>query len=647
MSLVLPLRSAALSFLCYCLLSPFAGCLASAASHIQVPLSASGHVFLVNVTVGTPPQPLSLLLSPSSPYTWLPQFDASPCKNNYDSLAGTVQASDDSASSACGWGAFNPLTSSTNRMAEGVFVDFSVAYSDTITVGGLNMTDTLTLGDVKLDALPMGIVTSVSNNQYSGMLGLNNDASTLYPRPSSRYRPNLIDQLVSSGKITTQAYSVWLDDPEGRSGALLLGAIDKSRYQGDLARLKTIQPYDIFPSAFAVSLNGVEVSGGKENFKYGGAPVAVTVNPAETFSFLPDALAESIIAAAGATWDSTLKLATIPCDAASKTSTLKEISLKLQLQGPDGPALDVRMADLVVPQRVTKWEIAMALLKLDKNVCLFGIQKKTFLGSSNSNPQFNLGSSLLRRTYMVFDNVNKDIAVAPVSPSPSAKSAEANIIPFTKAGARIPSSKLYCIPDENESSSCLEESDSDSDPASSDEGVSSTTSESSPSNKKAIIIGVVVPLVLLAILAPLGYLFFVRRRRRNRQRQAEALREAQWERARQAAANGSRSDGSMLHDDDEPDNFAEDEFGVKVTVSVSSKVSMMKQTPSPSPIRPDFGLGLPGGFNSASSITPITEEKSDGYSGKEKKGQYWGDAVLRAGGGSASDGNLSARSVSR
>ncbi|KAK4213922.1 putative aspartic protease [Rhypophila decipiens] len=633
MSLVLSLRSAALSFLCCCLLSPFAGCLASAASHIQVPLSASGHVFLVNVTVGTPPQPLSLLLSPSSPHTWLPQSDAMPCTNNFDTLAGSVQASDDSAGSACGWGVFNPSTSSTNRMAEGVFVDFSIAYSDTMTVGGLNMTDTLTLGDAKLDALPMGIVTSVSNNQYIGMMGLNNDASTLYPRPSSRYRPNLIDQLVSSGKITTQAYSVWLDDPEGRSGALLLGAIDKSRYQGDLARLKTIQPYDIFPSAFAVSLNGVEVSGGKENFKYGGAPVAVTVNPAETFSFLPDALADSIITAAGATWDPTLKLATIPCDAASKTSTLKQISLKLQLQGPGGPALDVRMSDLVVSQRVTKWQIAMALLELDKNVCLFGIQKKTFLGSSNSNPQFNLGSSLLRRTYMVFDNVNKDIALAPVSPS--ARSAEANIIPFAKAGARIPSSKLYCIPDENESSSCLEESesDSDSDPASSGEGVSSTTSESSPSDKKAIIIGVVVPLVLLAILAPLGYLFFVRRRKRNRQRQAEALREAH-----------------MLHDDDEPDNFAEDEFGVKVTVSVSSKVSMMKQTPSPSPIRPDFGLGLPGGFNSSSSITPITEEKSDGHSGhqgKEKKGQYWGDAVLRAGGGGTSDGNLSARSVSR
>ncbi|KAM7190214.1 putative aspartic protease [Naviculisporaceae sp. PSN 640] len=645
MSLVPLLRSAALSLLCYCcLLSPCVSVLVSAA-HIQVPIAASGHVFVVNATVGTPPQPFSLLLSPSSPHTWVPQDDITPCSNNFDLLSGFT-SSDGSSGSACGWGAFTRSASSTNGKVDQVFVNFVVGYTDTINVSGENMTDTLTVGDVKVEDFSLGIVSSVSNNQYIGMLGLGNDGATLYPRASSRYRPNLIDNLFSSGQIATQAYSIWLDNPEGTSGALLLGAIDKSRYQGDLTRLKTIQPYDIWPSAFAVSLNGVEVSGGKEAFKYEGDPVVVTVNPAESYSYLPDALADSIFAATGATWDDTLKLATIPCDAASKTSSLSKTALKLQLQGPDGPVLDVRIGDLVVPQVVTRWEIAWnSQDSLSKNTCIFGIQKKTFLGTSNSNPEFNLGSSLLRRTYMVFDNVNKDIAVAPVSAS--AKSAAANIVEFSAAGARIPSSKLYCIPSPDQPSSCVEDPDSDtnSDPSSSSSGTSSSSSsDDASSNKKAIVIGVVVPLVLLAILVPLGYYLFLRRRKQKREAQAASLREAQWERARVAHVNNSRSDGSML-DDGEPDNFAEDEFGVKVTVSVSSKVSVMRQTPTPSPIRPDFGLGLPGGFSSSSSITPITEEKDSGL--KEKKSQYWGDAVLRAGGGGVSDGNLSARSVSR
>ncbi|KAK4164776.1 aspartic peptidase domain-containing protein [Cladorrhinum sp. PSN259] len=527
-----------------------------ASAHISVPLAstAAGHVFVVNVTVGTPPQPLSLLLSPSSPHTWVPNAaDAMPCRTGFDSSSFYPA---EGPNSACRWGAFTATTSSTLVMAEQRVQQFEVAYTDTINVRGLNMTDKFKMGDIELDGFSMGLVSTTSNEQWIGMLGLGNDATSLFPGPrlSTEYRPNLIDRLVSSGKINSPGYSIWLNS-EATSGTLLLGAVDKSRYEGDLVRLSTIQPYNNFPSAFAVNLTGANVD---DTFKYDGPSIAASVSPSETFSYLPHALAEGIMAASGGSWDTNLQRITIPCDAGSKKS---KTNIRFQLQGPNGPVLNVRLADLVVPQDVTRWEVAYATLNnLGRNICLFGVQKYRDLHTSGSNgPQYNLGSSLLRRTYMVLDAANKDVAFAPAKQVITTE--QPDIVPFEKQGARIPASRLVCSPGED----CASKSDDDDD----DDVVSGTTTTKSSNNWKKIVIGVVVPIGALAILAPIAYILFMRRRKRQAN-------------AREWSAREKHSQ-SQLNNDDE--NFEEDEFGVKVTVSVATKVSnrMLKPPPSPSP----------------------------------------------------------------
>ena len=115
----------------------------------------------------------------------------------------------------------------------------------------------------------------------------------------------------------------------------------------------------------------------------------------------------------------------------------------LQLEGPGGPVLDVRLADLVVPQIVSHWELAFAnLARLPRNTCLLGVQKLRALRSPDKAPHYNLGSALLRRTYLVFDAANKDVALAPVKAATGPPGG--TILPFAARGARIPSSRLYC-----------------------------------------------------------------------------------------------------------------------------------------------------------------------------------------------------------
>jgi uncharacterized membrane protein YgcG len=84
---------------------------------------------------------------------------------------------------------------------------------------------------------------------------------------------------------------------------------------------------------------------------------------------------------------------------------------------------------------------------------------------------------------------------------------------------------------------------------------------------------VVVPIGILAVLVPVVYVIVMRRKR-----QAEAK-----QREKELGTDGEES-------------FKEDAFGVTVTVSVSSKVSVVKP-PSP----PALFLGLPGALPSFAS----------------------------------------------
>lgn len=558
---------------------------------LDVPLRASGHVFVADVKVGTPPQSLSLLLSPSSPHTWVPKAEGMPCANGYEGSLAAFYSPSDGSISACKWGSYNTAKSSTAKTVDNKFVNFAVAYTSTINVVGVNVTDKLVIGDVELDDFAMGLVTSVSNQQWIGMLGLGNDPEMNFVRPSAKYRPNLIDQLVSTGKINSQAYSIWLN-PQGTSGSLLLGAIDTSRFEGEMVRLNAAQQNDAVPSAFGVSLASVNVEGTSKDFKYTEPSISASISPAETFSYLPDELAESIMAATGASWNTSLQRATIPCDAGSKNS---KATLRFQLEGPGGPVLNARLADLVVPQEVTRWELAFdKLTALSRNTCLFGIQRHPDIRAT-SRPQYNLGSALLRRTYMVFDVANKDVAFAPINPNTTVTPA---IVPFDKRGARIPSSRLYCAAGGDcPETSVFVPSDSDADHA----------AASAPNTSwKTIVPAVLVPVIVLAILVPVAYLLITRRRRRQQL----------ISRATTTTTNSSPSTKGEETDDGEDSSYRDDEFGVKVTVSVSSKVQVAKP-PSP----PEVFLGLPA------SMPIIPEEKGVGG----PSGSFWGESLVPGG----------------
>ncbi|GAB1319854.1 hypothetical protein MFIFM68171_10064 [Madurella fahalii] len=392
--------------------------------------SRAGYAWVVDATVGTPGQRLSLLVSPSVGDTWVPDARTVECSPDYY-YSDSYYDDDEIPSSQCHWGSYNHTESETYLPANQRYSSFSPSNVEDLFIYGENMTDRLVVGDIEMDDLPMGLVTSSS--RWIGVLGLGHNLSSYYDS-----YPTFMDRMVSSGKIATPAYSMWLNNAEGTSGGLLFGAVDQSRFTGELLRLPGQTAYS-YGTSFGVtleSINGTTDSGdAMPPIRSNDFPVDVTIGPGELFSFFPEVLADEMASMAGATYNETLGYTTIPCDAGQTNSA----KFALQLGGSGGPLLSAQTSDLVIPVSAIDTSYLSQWIN-ESEVCFFGVQKRS--GSYSS--YYNLGGSLLRRTYLVFDLANNEIALAPARFSSSSDSPSPTIVAFESYGATVPSAALFC-----------------------------------------------------------------------------------------------------------------------------------------------------------------------------------------------------------
>lgn len=441
--------------------------------------------YLVKAQVGTPPQDISLLISPTSTDTWVPNAITEICNNDYF-VPSSDSFDDDTISiyvgvEKCVWGSYNESASSTFRTANSRYTDFD-AFTFYGTARGTNFTDKLVIGDFTFDNYPMGLVDRASPSM--GVLGLGYNYSETMNYYSYYYQnagvyPTILDRMVSSGQIATPAYSIWLDNDEGSSGSLLFGAVIKSWYEGDLIRLSATNPHAV-AGKLSVSVHSINTTrldgpdgGMQSSLISNDLPVDVTIGMGELVSFLPDDLVSSIASVVGATQATTTSPYTIPCDAGTFSNTSL---IAFRLGGEGGPLLEAATADLIInpgvfngqvsPDDETYYDDGDTIVDLPNGTCVFGIQTWDSMGvrlgsagigssysSSPNDVYYNLGNSLLRRSYFVFDLARQELAVAPVAWSKTSTTRRAidstsdgnnNIIPFSEYGAAIPESEYFC-----------------------------------------------------------------------------------------------------------------------------------------------------------------------------------------------------------
>lgn len=210
---------------------------------VSIANNVSTMYYLTTASVGTPPQSQTFILDTGSSDVWMFAPGACESSKTYELLH------------TCAGGSFNPNTSSTYQLEQAG--EFEIQYGDGTEAEGDYFTDNLSIGGGTVKNLTMA-VASVTDGQFFGIMGIGyraNEATTSndidytggsseddpssgvdgdHVDGTSSTTPTLLDQMVSSGMIKAQAYSLWLDDLASSTGSILFGGVDHAKYSGEM-----------------------------------------------------------------------------------------------------------------------------------------------------------------------------------------------------------------------------------------------------------------------------------------------------------------------------------------------------------------------------------------------------------------------------
>jgi hypothetical protein len=387
----------------------------------------TGGGYYVDVQVGTPGQPITMVLDTGSSDAWFVSNQADLCTSK------SLQRHYGDTCSAT----FNPSKSSTYALK--VQDGFNITYLDGSGATGNYITDNLQINGVTIKSLQMGLATSVQRGV--GVLGVgfptNEAAVTKYP--------NIIDQLAQQGFTKSRAFSLYLNDRRAKTGTLLFGGVDAAKFIGPLHTLPILQ------SSTGYTHYGVIMSSISTTYSNGTkVPVSSTLAGAildsgTTLSYLPDDIASPLFKQLGVYTDvATSGYSMINCDYLNSEPDLV-VTFGFgngQASGGDTFTISVPVTELVL-DLLSGYGQLTAGAPFD-NVCLFGIQSSggSFGGSgggtndSASGDITLLGDTFLRAAYVVYDLDHHQIGMAQANLNATGDS---NITELTSAGSGLPS----------------------------------------------------------------------------------------------------------------------------------------------------------------------------------------------------------------
>ena len=353
--------------------------------------------YFADVEVGTPGQVLTLHVDTGSTDVWLLADDADLCtSSSLQSLYGKcMDVFDRTASST-----FESLSTG----------EFRIQYLDGSGASGDFFLDHVNVGGLNVSGVQMGLARK--STSMWGMMGIGYNTNGV----DDEVYPSLIDQMHSQGLINVKAYSLYLNDLEASTGTILFGGIDTEKFTGTLKSVPSL------PDAgrggqithFNVSLTSLstvsDVSGISSSFVDEENPVPVILDSGTTFTYLPRAVTGKLFAQLNAYDGSVELLSTVFVDCTLR-DTDPNLFIRYQFGGPEGPAVNVSIADIVFDD--LKPYIAAGLITLPSNLP-FPRENACSLGilTSDSDNVHLLGDTFLRSAYVVYDLTNDQVGLA-------------------------------------------------------------------------------------------------------------------------------------------------------------------------------------------------------------------------------------------
>jgi hypothetical protein len=277
-------------------------------------------------------------------------------------------------------------TYSANDSSTYEFVNnaFNISYVDGSGAAGDYATDTFRFGGQTIKDMQFGI--GYVSSSPEGILGI---GYTINEVQVNRFGldeyPNLPQKLKDDGTISSNAYSLWLNDLDAFTGSILFGGVDTDKFHGSLATLPILQEQGTY-AEFIIALTDMGIGDNKTSL-FANSNIPVLLDSGSSLMYLPDNVATALYQRFNARYDSRQQAAFVDCDLANQDGTLDF--------GFSGVTISVPYNELVITAAISR----------GVPVCILGI-------GPAGNSVSVLGDTFLRSAYVVYDLSNNEISLA-------------------------------------------------------------------------------------------------------------------------------------------------------------------------------------------------------------------------------------------
>ncbi|GCE98897.1 hypothetical protein ZYGM_002115 [Zygosaccharomyces mellis] len=217
------------------------------------------------------------------------------------------------------YGTFDKNDSSTFKSNN---TAFNITYGDGSFASGEWGRDSLQLGSLNISDVSVAVANA--SDSSVGVLGIGLPGlETTYSSDQSMVSgdrhiyANFPMVLKERGITKKNVYSLFLNSPDATSGSILFGAIDKSKFNGNLYTIPILNVYKnrgaSQPIQFDVTLQGLGISNSTARNTLSTTKVPALLDSGSTLAYLPDDLLAMLAENLGASYSSLHKYYTMDC----------------------------------------------------------------------------------------------------------------------------------------------------------------------------------------------------------------------------------------------------------------------------------------------------------------------------------------------
>ncbi|KAK8000158.1 Peptidase A1 [Apiospora arundinis] len=334
--------------------------------------------YFAKVTVGTPPQPISLAVDTGSSDTWVIDERADGCEKKNPCIT-----------------PFSARGSSTVTLLDNA--PFNIKYGDNSTVSGSMMKDTLTIGGAAIKTLRWATLIP-SSRSTQGSSGWASGQSVL-----------------ECTRLAHREYTV----RRHRQGKVHRRSSRRAPLPSSATR--KVSSYYVALSSLSMTFD----NGTNQNLTF--ADSTVLLDSGASFTYLPNSTVTRLYQALGVAVreDPNQGVTWIDCGI---LDSQRKATVDFRFGGDKGPLVRVPMSQMVLDLRQ-----GSSSSKGDLDSCLFGV-----LPTANDDQVHILGDTFLRSAYVVYDLANQQVALAQAKPNATANANKSDVVEFGKDATTIP-----------------------------------------------------------------------------------------------------------------------------------------------------------------------------------------------------------------